>query len=191
MILLMWSWVRGTSYVQILSRRGATTIVALSEMLAKSKRLTVVPGTAVFLTSDPDNAPAALMHNLKHNQVLHEHNMIVRVNVATRPYVANADRISIHKINDRFTRIELEFGYMEEPNVPKALALARKMGEKFDIMSTSFFLNRRSYRSSKAQGLPLWQEKLFVAMTKSAADATSFYRLPTNRVIELGQQLSI
>ncbi len=191
MILLMWSWVSGTSYVQLISRRGAITIVALSEMLAKSKRLTVVPGTAVFLTSDPDNAPAALMHNLKHNQVLHEHNMIVRVNVATRPYVANADRISIHKVNDRFTRIELEFGYMEEPNVPKALALARKRGEKFDIMSTSFFLNRRSYRSSKAHGLPLWQEKLFVAMTKSAADATSFYRLPTNRVIELGQQLSI
>ena len=191
MILLMWSWVRGTSYVQLISRRGATTITALSEMLAKSKRLTVVPGTAVFLTSDPENAPAALLHNLKHNQVLHEQNMIVRVNVATRPYVPNADRISIHKINDRFTRIELEFGYMEEPNVPKALALARKMGEKFDIMSTSFFLNRRSYRSSKAQGLPLWQEKLFVAMTKSAADATSFYRLPTNRVIELGQQLSI
>ena len=191
MILLMWSWVRGTTYVQMLSRRGATTIVALSEILAKSKRLTVVPGTAVFLTSDPDNAPAALMHNLKHNQVLHEHNMIVRVNVATRPYVANADRISIHKINDRFTRIELEFGYMEEPNVPKALALARKMGQKFDIMSTSFFLNRRSFRSAKAQGLPKWQEKLFVGMTKSAADATSFYRLPTNRVIELGQQLSI
>ena len=191
MILMMGTWVRGTTYVSMLSRRGATTIVALSEMLTKSKRLTIVPGTAVFLTSDPDNAPAALMHNLKHNQVLHEHNMIVRVNVATRPYVANADRISIHKINDRFTRIELEFGYMEEPNVPKALTLARKMGEKFDIMSTSFFLNRRSFRSAKTQGLPVWQEKLFVAMTKSAADATSFYRLPTNRVIELGQQLSI
>lgn len=191
MILLMWSWVRGTNYVQILSRRGATTIVALSEMLAKSKRLTIVPGTAVFLTSDPDNAPAALMHNLKHNQVLHEHNMIVRVNVATRPYVSNADRVTIQKVNDRFTRIDLEFGYMEEPNVPKALTLARKMGEKFDIMSTSFFLNRRSFRSAKTQGLPIWQEKMFVAMTKSAADATSFYRLPTNRVIELGQQLSI
>ena len=191
MILLMWSWVRGTNYVQVLSRRGATTIVALAETLAKSKRLTVVRGTAVFLTSDPDNAPAALMHNLKHNQVLHERNMIVRVNVATRPYVANADRISIQKVSERFTRIDLEFGYMEEPNVPKALALARKMGEKFDIMSTSFFLNRRSFRSAKTQGLPIWQEKLFVAMTKSAADATSFYRLPTNRVIELGQQLNI
>ena len=191
MILLMWSWVRGTNYVQVLSRRGATTISALAETLAKSKRLTVVPGTAVFLTSDPDNAPAALMHNLKHNQVLHERNMIVRVNVATRPYVANADRISIQKVSERFTRIDLEFGYMEEPNVPKALALARKMGEKFDIMSTSFFLNRRSFRSAKTQGLPIWQEKLFVAMTKSAADATSFYRLPTNRVIELGQQLNI
>lgn len=191
MCVLMWSWVRGTNYVQVLSRRGATTIVALSEMLAKSKSLTIVPGTAVFLTSDPDNAPAALMHNLKHNQVLHEHNMIVRVNVATRPYVANADRVTIKKVSARFTRIDLEFGYMEEPNVPKALTLARKMGEKFDIMSTSFFLNRRSFRSAKTQGLPVWQEKLFVGMTKSAADATSFYRLPTNRVIELGQQLSI
>ena len=191
MCVLMWSWVRGTNYVSVLSRRGATTIVALSEMLEKSKRLTIVPGTAVFLTSDPENAPAALMHNLKHNQVLHEHNMIVRVNVATRPYVANADRVTIEKVNDRFTRIDLEFGYMEEPNVPKALTLARKMGEKFDIMSTSFFLNRRSFRSAKTQGLPVWQEKLFVSMTKSAADATSFYRLPTNRVIELGQQLSI
>lgn len=191
MIVMMWTWVIGTNYVQFLSRKDATPIVALSEMLAKSKRLTIVPGTAVFLTSDPDNAPAALMHNLKHNQVLHEHNMIVRVNVATRPYVANADRITVEKISDRFTRIDLEFGYMEEPNVPKALVLARKMGQKFDIMSTSFFLNRRSFRSAKTQGLPIWQEKLFVAMTKSAADATSFYRLPTNRVIELGQQLSI
>jgi KUP system potassium uptake protein len=111
-----------------------------------------VPGTAVFLTSDPDIAPGALMHNIKHNHVLHERNIIVFVNMATRPFVSDAERIRILKLSDRFTRIEMTFGYMEETNVPKALALARKQGEKFDIMSTSFFLNRRTFRTSKTQG---------------------------------------
>ncbi len=191
MVLLMWSWVRGTAYVQMLARRGATSITTLIGSLAKSKSLTIVPGTAVFLTSDPGIVPAALMHNLKHNHVLHERNMIVTVVVANSPYVSDANRIALTKLGERFTAVEIAFGYMEEPNVPRALSLARKKGEKFDIMSTSFFLNRRSFRSAKTQGLPVWQEKLFVALTKSASDATSFYRLPTNRVIELGQQLSI
>jgi KUP system potassium uptake protein len=191
MVVMMWSWVRGTSYVQTISRRGATSIESLVNMLGKSSSLTIVPGTAVFLTSDPEVAPAALMHNLKHNHVLHERNMIVTVLVANSPYVPDAERITLRKISERFTGIEMAFGYMEEPNVPKALVLARKQGEKFDIMSTSFFLNRRSFRSAKTHGLPIWQEKLFVMLTKSASDATSFYRLPTNRVIELGQQLNI
>ncbi len=191
MCLLMWSWVRGTAYVQELARRGATSINTLITSLAKSKSLTIVPGTAVFLTSDPNIVPAALMHNLKHNHVLHERNMIVTVVVANSPYVGDGDRLVLTKLGERFTGVEMAFGYMEEPNVPRALMQARKKGEKFDIMSTSFFLNRRSFRSAKTQGLPIWQEKLFVILTKSASDATSFYRLPTNRVIELGQQLSI
>ncbi|WP_368373080.1 potassium transporter Kup [Rubellimicrobium arenae] len=191
MILLMYTWVRGTRHVQAQARRGATTIEALIEMLAKSSRLKEVPGTAVFLTSDPDIAPAALMHNIKHNHVLHERNIIVCVSVATRPFMPDGDRIKIAKLSDRFTRIDMCFGYMEETNVPKALALARKQGEKFDIMSTSFFLNRRTFRTSKTQGLPTWQESLFITMTKSAANATDFYRIPTNRVIELGQQIII
>jgi KUP system potassium uptake protein len=190
-VTLMWTWVRGTRHVQQAARRGATQIEALIEMLAKSSRLKDVPGTAVFLTSDPDIAPAALMHNIKHNHVLHERNMIVCVNMATRPFVPDGERIQITKLSDRFTRIDMTFGYMEETNVPKALALARKQGEKFDIMSTSFFLNRRTFRTSKTQGLPTWQESLFIALSKSAANATDFYRLPTNRVIELGQQIII
>ena len=191
MCLMMWSWVRGTAYVQDISRRGATAVATLADMLAKSKSLTIVPGTAVFLTSDPESAPAALLHNLKHNHVLHEQNLIVTVTVANSPNVPDADRITLRKLTGRFTAIDMAFGYMEEPNVPRALTLARKQGIKFDIMSTSFFLNRRSFRTAKSRGLPVWQERMFVMLTKSASDATNFYRLPTNRVIELGQQLSI
>jgi KUP system potassium uptake protein len=191
MILLMWTWVRGTRHVQLQARKGATSVEALIEMLAKSSRIRDVPGTAVFLTSDPDIAPAALMHNIKHNHVLHERNMIVCVSLATRPFVPDGERVAVTKLSDRFSRIDLTFGYMEETNVPKALALARKQGEKFDIMSTSFFLNRRTFRTSKTQGLPTWQEALYITLTKSAANATDFYRLPTNRVIELGQQIII
>jgi KUP system potassium uptake protein len=160
-------------------------------MLGSSSRLEVVPGTAVFLTSDPDVAPDALMHNLKHNHVLHERNIIVCVSVATKPYIADGARLTITTLSDRFTRVDMCFGYMEETNLPRALALARRQGVKFDIMSTSFFLSRRSFRKSKTKGLPTWQESLFIGMTRSAATATDFYRLPTNRVIELGQQIII
>jgi KUP system potassium uptake protein len=191
MCLMMWTWVRGTAYVQMRARKGATETGAFIAMLAKSSRLVDVPGTAIFLTSDPEVAPAALMHNIKHNHVLHAQNMIVTVTVATLPYIANADRVTIEPIGERFLKIDLSFGYMEEPNVPKALALARKQGLKFDIMNTSFFLNRRTFRSDPNHGLPAWQEKLFVGLAKSAADVTGFYRLPTNRVVEMGQQLVI
>ncbi|PZQ95691.1 MAG: potassium transporter Kup [Cereibacter sphaeroides] len=189
--VMIWTWMRGTAYVQRKARQGAVTLEKLIEMLGKSKRLLEVPGTAVFLTSDPETAPSALMHNIKHNQVLHKLNMIVTVQVANTPYVAEADRLIVEPLNERFTRVRMAFGYMEEPNVPKALMLARRQGQKFDIMSTSFFLNRRSFRSAQNEGLPAWQERLFVGMTKQASNATDFYRLPVNRVIELGQQLAI
>jgi KUP system potassium uptake protein len=188
--LLMWTWVKGTAHVQRKARLGTVTLESLIAMMAKSHPIKT-PGTAVFLTSDPEMAPSALMHNLKHNHVLHSKNFIVTVGVAPTPKVRDTDRIVIERLNDSFVRIRLTFGYMETPNVPKALTLARRHGEKFDIMATSFFLNRRSFRPSRGQGLPEWQERLYIAMTKSAADATDFYRLPSNRVVEMGQQLSI
>ena len=188
---LIWTWVRGTTHVQALSRRGGTSMQGLIETITRSGRLTTVPGTAVFLTSDPDSAPAALLHNVKHNHVLHERNLIVTVVVANRPYVPESERVRLRPLAPRFTGVDMTFGYMEEPNVPRALMIARRMGERFDIMATSFFVNRRTFRSSRAQGLPGWQERLFIAMTRSAADVTSFYRLPTNRVVEMGQQMNI
>jgi KUP system potassium uptake protein len=188
--LLMWTWVRGTRHVQRKAHESAVPLDKLIGMLAKSQP-TTVPGTAVFLTSDPDTAPSALMHNLKHNHVLHQQNFIVTVGVAPTPKVPDHDRLSMERLSSNFVRMKLTFGYMETPNVPRALILARKKGEKYDIMTTSFFLNRRSFRSSRHRGLPFWQERIFLGLTKSASDATDFYCLPSNRVVEMGQQLAI
>ena len=149
------------------------------------------PGTAVFLTSDPDVAPSALLHNLKHNNVLHSRNVIVTVHSATTPRVADAERITVEPLSDSFTRVGLSFGYMEVPNVPRALALGKRHGLQLEMMSTSYFLNRRSFRPSPEGGMPYWQDKLFISMTKAASDATGFYRLPSNRVLELGQQFIV
>ena len=188
--LLMWTWVRGTRHVQRKAHETAVSLEKLIGMLAKSHP-TTVPGTAVFLTSDPETAPSALMHNLKHNHVLHQQNFIVTVGVAPTPKVQDHDRLVLERLSDNFVRIKLNFGYMETPNVPRALILARKKGEKYDIMTTSFFLNRRTFRSSRHAGLPFWQERIFLSLTKSASDATDFYCLPSNRVVEMGQQLAI
>jgi KUP system potassium uptake protein len=188
--LLIWTWVRGTGIVQRKARTDAVTLLSLIAMLRKPK-LARAPGTAVFLTSDPDVAPSALMHNLKHNHVLHERNLIVKVNTATTPTVPETERVLVEQLDENFTRLTLTFGYIEQPNVPRALSLAKKDGVKFDIMSTSFFLNRRSFKPSHHSGMPLWQDRLFIGMTKAATDATGFYRLPSNRVLELGQQFVI
>ncbi len=190
MCMLIWTWVRGTAHVKRKAADSAISLTKLIGMLTKSTPIEV-PGTAVFLTQDPATAPSALLHNLKHNRVLHSQNFIVTVAVAPTPTVSDANRITMERLSDNFLRVILNFGYMETPNVPKGLSLARKRGEKFDIMTTSFFLNRRTFRSARHQGLPFWQERVFIAMSKSAADATAFYCLPSNRVVEMGQQMAI
>ena len=190
MCLLIWTWVRGTRHVQKKAHESSVQLSKLIAMLDKS-RPTEVPGTAIFLTQDPETAPSALLHNLKHNRVLHAQNFIVTVQVANTPRVSDEKRLTLERLSDRFLRVKLQFGYMETPNVPRALALARRRGEKFDIMTTSFFLNRRSFKAARNQGLPTWQERVFIAMSKSAADATAFYCLPSNRVVEMGQQMAI
>lgn len=188
--LTMWTWVRGSAHVQRKSRDSSIAFASLLGMLAKSQPVEV-PGTAVFLTAEPDMAPPALLHNLKHNRVLHRQNFIVTVSVAPVPEVPESERLALERIDERFVKIVLTFGYMDDLNVPKALALARRKGEKFDIMTTSFFLNHRSFRSARNEGLPRWQERYFIGMVRGATNATEFYRLPSNRVIELGQQLTI
>lgn len=188
--VLMWTFVRGTRIVQAKSAREAIGLKELCGMLERSKPQTA-RGTAIFMTSEPDLAPNSLMHNLKHNGVLHEQNLILTVRTDNRPRVSPEERLTITPVNDRFKRVTVAFGYMEEPNIVSALALGKKQGLKFEIMATSFFLSRRSLRALPHTGMPRWQDRLYMILYRSVADATEFYRLPTNRVVEMGQQLAI
>jgi KUP system potassium uptake protein len=190
MVLLILTWQRGT---RILLHKTRKTEVPLESLLRSMEKKPphVVPGTAVFLTSDPDFAPTALLHNLKHNKVLHEHNVILTIITADTPRVREEERVSIKQVSPSFARVALKFGYMETPNVPKALAIARKQGWQFDIMSTSFFLSRRSLRPAAHSGMPRWQDRIFIGLAKSASDATDFFQIPTNRVVEVGTQVTV
>jgi KUP system potassium uptake protein len=150
-----------------------------------------VPGTAIFLTADPDSAPTALLHSLKHYKVLHEQNVVLTLITENTPRVATADRVSIEPLGKSFLRVLLRFGFMETPNIPKALAIARKQGLSFDIMSTSFFLSRRVVRPDPRSGMPIWQDRLFIILARNADDASSYFQLPTDRVVEIGTQVTV
>ncbi len=190
LVILMWTWVRGTKILFDKTRKTDVPLLELVGMLSKSPPYRV-KGMAVFLTSDPETAPASLLHNLKHNKVLHERNVILTVRSADTPRVAEEERVRLSRITDDFWRVDLVYGYMESPNVPKGLAVLRKQGFKFDIMSTSFFLSRRSIKASPQSGMPVWQDNLYISLTKSATDATSFFQIPTGRVVEVGTQVTV
>jgi KUP system potassium uptake protein len=188
--LLVWIWTKGNAILSEKTRREAVPLVDLLQML-QARAPYRVPGTAIFLTADPDTAPVALMHNLKHNKVLHEKNVLLTVRTAETPRVSEEDRIQIEPLSADFKKVYLTYGFMESPNVPKALGLCRKKGLKFDIMSTSFFLGRRSVVPSAQSGMPLWQDKIYIFLLKNAANPTEFFRIPPGRVVELGAQVSV
>ena len=190
LIILMLTWARGTRILFEKTRKTDVPVAELIGMLQKSPPHRV-KGTAVFLTSDPQTAPAALLHNLKHNKVLHEKNVILTVRTVDTPRVRDENRAKIEPIGDGFWKISMTYGYMETPNIPRGLALLRKFGFKFDIMATSFFLSRRSIRPASQSGMPLWQDKLFIGLAKSASDATDFFQIPTGRVVEVGTQVTV
>ncbi len=190
LVVLMWTWVRG---VTILFNKTRKTDVPLTELVAMLEKSPPhhVRGTAVFLTSDPETAPAALLHNLKHNKVLHEKNVVLTVKTIDLPRIADADRVRIEPMGPHFWKVVMKFGYMESPNIPKGLALLRKQGFKFDIMATSFFLSRRSIRPAAQSGMPLWQDRVFITLARNANDATDFFQIPTGRVVEVGTQVTV
>ena len=190
MVLIILTWRRGTGILLNKTRRAEVPIDTLLHNLEK-KPPHIVPGTAVFLTSDPDFAPTALLHNLKHNKILHQHNVILTIVTGDTPRVPDTDRVQFTPLSEHFARVTLKFGYMDTPNVPKALAIARKHGWQFDIMSTSFFLSRRTLRPSAQSGMPTWQDRLFIALARSASDATDFFQIPTGRVVEVGTQVTV
>jgi KUP system potassium uptake protein len=189
-MLVMYTWRRGTRILFAKTRKLETPLDDLVRILEK-KPPQRVPGTAVFLTSDPKSAPTALMHSLKHYKVLHEKNVILSVETTHTPRVDPDKRVSIEPVGSTFMRVLLRFGYMESPNVPRALAIARKLGWQFDIMSTSFFLSRRSLRPAPHSGMPRWQDRLFITLARSANDATDYFQIPTDRVVEVGTQVTV
>jgi KUP system potassium uptake protein len=187
---IMVTWRRGARILAEKTRRLETPIDGLIENLER-KALRRVPGTAVFLTADTDSAPTALLHSLKHYKVLHETNVLLTMTTETTPRVPAERRITIEPLGGSFHRVQLRFGFMETPNVPRALGLARKGGLAFDIMSTSFFLSRRTLRIDPRSRMPAWQDRLFVLLAKNADDASSYFQLPTDRVVEIGTQVSV
>ncbi len=189
-MVVMYTWRRGTGLLFAKTRRLETPLDTLVAMLEK-KPPQRVPGTAVFLTSDPSSAPTALLHNLKHNKVLHEKNVVLSVETASTPRVAREERIRMEQIGQTFSRVVMRCGYMESPNVPHALAIARKLGWQFDIMSTSFFLSRRSLKPAAHSDMPRWQNRLFISLARAANDATDYFKIPTGRVVEVGTQVTI
>jgi KUP system potassium uptake protein len=190
MVMLIVTWQRGTRVLMHKTRKTEVPLETLLKSLEK-RPPHAVPGTAVFLTSHPEFAPTALMHNLKHNKVLHENNVILTIITTDTPRVQEEDRVTILPISPRFSRVALKFGYMETPNVPKALAIARRQGWHFDIMSTSFFLSRRALKPATHSALPRWQDRLFIGLARSASDATDFFQIPTGRVVEVGTQVTV
>lgn len=190
LVLVMWTWNRGAAILSDKTRRDSVPLTELADIL-KARAPHRAPGTAIFLTSDPDTSPVALMHNLKHNKVLHEKNIILSVATAETPRVSEENRVRIEPVNDDFKKVIINYGFMESPNIPKALGLCRKQGLKFDIMATSFFLGRRSVVPSAQSGMPLWQDRLFIFLMKNAANPTDFYKIPPGRVVEMGAQVTV
>ena len=190
LMVVMYTWRRGSRLLLEKTRRLETPLADLVRMLER-KPPARVPGTAVFLTSTPDSAPTALLHSLKHYKVLHEKNVILTIETADAPRVEPDERVRIEPVGETFTRVVLRFGFMESPNVPKALAIVRKHGFSFDIMSTSFFLSRRALKPAVRSGMPRWQDRLFIMLTRFANDASDYFQIPTGRVVEVGTQVTI
>jgi KUP system potassium uptake protein len=189
-VLVMVTWRRGSRFLIEKTRRAEVPLADLIRSLEK-RGTHRVPGTAVFLTSDPDFAPTALMHNLKHNKVLHEHNVILTIVSSDAPRVPESERVTIEKLSDHFGKVTMQFGFVEEPNVPRTLQICRRVGWKFEILNTSFFLSRRSIRPAAKSGMPLWQDRLFIILARNASDATDYFQIPTDRVVEIGMQVTV
>ncbi len=190
MVAAMYTWRRGTAVLAAKTTKLQTPLTELIVMLERSPPHRE-PGTAVFLTGDADYAPTALLHNLKHNKVLHEHNVVLTVEYAETPHVPEEERAQIEPLGESFLRVVLRFGFMDVPNIPRALGIARRSGWRFDIMSTSFYLSRRSLKLAEKSALPRWQAKLFIALASGASDATNYFKIPTSRVVEIGAQMAI
>jgi KUP system potassium uptake protein len=188
--LVMITWVRGSRLLAKQTRKNEADLDWLLRRL-EAKPPHRVPGTAVFFTANPTGAPTALMHNLKHNRVLHERNIILSIRSEETPRVPRYERVTVERITDSFIRVVARYGFMETPSVPKIFEQCRRKDLKVDMSATSFFLSRRNLKPTPKSEMPLWQDRLFVALARSAQDATTYFQIPTDRVVEVGTQVAI
>jgi KUP system potassium uptake protein len=189
-VLLVFTWVRGSRSLARATRKSEAELDWLVRKL-DAKPPHRVPGTAVFLTADPNAAPTSLLHNLKHNRVLHERNIILTIKSEDVPRVARHERIEIDRIADNFIRVVAHYGFMETPSVPKIIEHCRRKDLNIDIAATSFFLSRRSLKTTLKSEMPRWQERLFIWLAGRAEDATEYFRIPSDRVVEVGTQVMV
>ena len=190
LIMLMITWRRGVELVVEKTRRQEVPLTNLIQQIEKHPPH-IVSGTAIFLTSQRDYAPTALLHTLKHFKVMHDRVVIMSVETSDEPRVPLGEALHIEQLSPKFWRIRLTCGFMETPNIPKALAAFRKLGWRYEIMETSFFLSRRSIKPAAPSKMPLWQDRLFIMLANNAVDATEYFRIPKDRVVEVGTQLGI
>ncbi|HWX19600.1 MAG TPA: potassium transporter Kup [Candidatus Binatia bacterium] len=189
--LIMATWKKGRRLVWDKLRPASMPLEMFLDSIEGSTRLPRVPGTALFMTANPEGTPIALLHNLKHNKVLHERNIILTIITDEVPQVSPEKRMEIDTLSDGFHRVIAHYGFMEEPNVPELLSAARLPGEAMDINKTSFFLSRETVVPNRAVSMAKWRQWLFALMSRNAQSASSFYRIPANRVVELGMQVEI
>jgi KUP system potassium uptake protein len=188
--LMVLTWVRGSRSLAKATRKNEADLEWLVRKL-DAKPPHRVPGTAVFLTGDPSSAPTSLMHNLKHNRVLHERNIILTIKTEDVPRVQRHERIEIDRVADTFVRVIAHYGFMETPSVPKILDHCRRKDLNIDIAATSFFLSRRSLKTTMKSEMPRWQELMFIWLAGRAEDATEYFRIPSDRVVEVGTQVMV
>ena len=185
---LLTTWKRGR---KLLLEEIERKTVPMQVILDSADSINRVQGTAVFLTSAGEGAPSSLLHNVKHNQVLHERNILLTVIVEDKPYVTFGNRILVDDMGKNFYRVRIFYGFMEMPDLPAALEQCASWGLPFDMMTTSFFISRTMIVSSPNPGMTKWRERLFLVMSKNSMNAADFFKIPTNRVIEMGTRVEI
>ncbi len=189
LVIVMWTWVKGSRLLRQ-ATRSDEPLMSFLGLIARNPPHRV-RGTAVFLTSEPDVAPTAMLHNLKHNQVLHERIIIACVRTAPEPRVPDDRIATIEHLSADVDRVTLTYGFMQDPNVSRGLALARAKGVQFDPLKTSFFVSRRVLSPRSGGGMPRWQDLLYISLARNATNASTFFHIPAARTVELGAQLSI
>ncbi len=188
--LLLTTWRRGRELVMRELKQSGLALEPFIASLAAHPPLRV-PGTAVFLTANAHAVPSALLHNLKHNKVLHERNVLLTVETLETPQAEYGERSEITALGHDFYRLTLRFGFAEDPDIPTALQSCAVKGLDFDLMDTTFFISRETVVATDRPGMPLWRDKLFAFLARNASSATAFFRIPGNRLIELGTQVEI